>query len=163
MTWNELIAESCAQNLSMLKMTLADFTDADMLVRPCPGANHALWQLGHLIKSEVGMVNACRPGAAAELPAGFADKFNAKTAAVDDPKMLASKAELLDLAEKVRAATLRWIRSLTEADLDRPTPDTLRKLAPTIGHIVMLLPDHTLMHVGQMQVIRRKLGKPVLF
>jgi hypothetical protein len=163
MTYNELIADVCARNLELLKWTLADFSEADMLVRPCAGANHGLWQLGHLINSEVFMVNACRPGAGAELPAGFGDRYSPKTAGVDDPKALGTKAELLELLGKVRAATIRWIGSLNEAEMSRPGPEMMREFAPTVGHIAMLMPDHLLMHLGQLQVIRRKLGKPILF
>ena len=38
----------------MLQFTLGDFSDADMLARPAPSANHAAWQLGHLIAAEAG-------------------------------------------------------------------------------------------------------------
>ena len=31
---------------------LSDLSDADLLVRPSPAANHLAWQLGHLISSE---------------------------------------------------------------------------------------------------------------
>ena len=37
---------------------LSDLTDADLLVRPVPGANHIAWQLGHLIQAENWMVMA---------------------------------------------------------------------------------------------------------
>ena len=46
MTQTELLADMLNRNLEMLKATLGDFSDADMLVRPTPGANHAAWQLG---------------------------------------------------------------------------------------------------------------------
>src|SRR4051794_12687205 len=46
MTTTELMADVLAQNLEVVKSTLADFSDADMLVRPAPAANHAAWQLG---------------------------------------------------------------------------------------------------------------------
>jgi len=39
----------------------------------------------------------------------------------------------------------------------------MQRMIPTMGHLVQLLPSHFAMHVGQMQVIRRKLGKPLLF
>src|SRR5271170_7679494 len=55
MTQMELSADVLTRNLEMLRMTLADFSDADMLVRPCPGANHAAWQLGHLTAAETRM------------------------------------------------------------------------------------------------------------
>ena len=65
----DLLADSYAKNLEMVKMTLADFSDAEMLVRPVPGANHANWQLGHLVVSEVHIIGAL--GAKMpELPAG---------------------------------------------------------------------------------------------
>jgi hypothetical protein len=35
--------------------------------------------------------------------------------------------------------------------------------APTLGHIFLLVANHTLMHAGQITVVRRLLGKPVLF
>ena len=66
--------------LEMMKMTLADFTEAEMLTRTCPGANHPLWQVGHLCVAETNIINGVKPGAMPELPAGFADKFaNKKT------------------------------------------------------------------------------------
>ena len=34
---------------------LKDLNDEDLLVRAVPTANHIAWQLGHLIKSEVGL------------------------------------------------------------------------------------------------------------
>ena len=33
---------------------LADLTDAELLIRPVPGANHIAWQLGHLLVGEHG-------------------------------------------------------------------------------------------------------------
>jgi hypothetical protein len=42
-------------------------------------------------------------------------------------------------------------------------PEALQGFAPTVGHLAYVLPVHVMMHLGQVQVIRRKLGKPVLF
>jgi hypothetical protein len=63
----------------------------------------------------------------------------------------------------VRTATIAWVKTLTPADLDKPTPEKMRNWAPTVGHLVTMLPNHLTMHLGQIQVIRRKLGKPILF
>ena len=35
----------------MVPMYLGDLSDADLLVRPVPGANHIAWQIGHVISS----------------------------------------------------------------------------------------------------------------
>lgn len=163
MTPIELMADALTTNLGMLKGTLADFSDADMLVRPAPAANHAAWQLGHLVTAETNMLRGVSPEAAPALPAGFAEKFTKETARSDDRSAFPTKAELLDAYEKARAATAQWVRGLTPADLDKPCPDRFQRFAPTWGHLALMMPLHTMMHVGQFQVIRRALGKPVLF
>jgi hypothetical protein len=162
MTQTELLADLAARNLDMLKMTLADFSEADMLVRPCSGANHAAWQLGHLINSESFIANAIKPGAN-PTPEKFNDKFNKDDACNDTPAYFPSKAELLETLGATRNGTVQLIRSLTPSDLDKPGPEALKKMAPTVGHLVAMVPMHLLMHLGQLQVIRRKLGKPLLF
>lgn len=162
MTQIELFADMLQRNLERVKATLADFSDADMLVRPAPAANHAAWQLGHLITSEGRFLKEMN-AASAPLPAGFAEKFNRQTASTDDPDFFPRKAELLDALTNVRAATIAWIKSLKPADLDRAAPERIRAFAPTVGHWVAGVPGHVFMHIGQMQVVRRKLGKPILF
>lgn len=163
MTQNEVTADLLKGNLEMFKGTIADFSDADMLVRPCPGANHPTWQIGHVINSEWSMLNMLKPGSAPELPAGFAEKFKKETAKNDDPNFFPTKAELLEIFSKVRAATIAWASSLSPADLQKPTPEKMKSWAPTTAHLVAMIPAHVMMHVGQFQVSRRKLGKPVLF
>lgn len=152
-----------AGNVGFLKGTLADFSDVDMFARPVPSANHATWQIGHLILSETNMVNSIKPGALPELPAGFKEKFSKANSKDDDAASFPKKDELLALFEKTRAATVEWAKALTPADMQLPTNETLARFAPTVGHVAYMIPNHVSMHVGQFQVIRRALGKPVLF
>jgi DinB superfamily len=159
----DLIVAEMTANAGMMKMTLADFTDADMLVRPTPDANHAAWQLGHLIRAETNIINGAVPGVMPELPAGFADRYTKATAKSDQPADFASRTELLDLFEKTRNGSIAWARSLSDDDLVKPSPENLRRMAPAFANLAMLIPGHSLMHIGQFQVLRRKLGKPVLF
>lgn len=163
MTPIELIADVLERNVGMLKWTLADFSDADMLVRPTPGANHAAWQLGHLTAAEFSMIDKVAPGILSPLPEGFAAKFSKETAASNDPAAFLKKDEILAVLEKNRSATAKWVKGLSEADFGQPSPVTLGGMCPTLGHLILLLESHVTMHVGQFQVIRRKLGKPVLF
>lgn len=160
----EILAAGVERNLNVVKMTVSDFTDADLFVRPTPGANHAAWQLGHLSVSETNLINTARPNAMPALPAGMAERFNSKTTSVDDPaKFAITKQQLLDCLAGVRSNTVKWIKTLSPNDLAQPTPERLRNFAPDLGQLILMLPVHTAMHVGQLQVIRRKLGKPVLF
>jgi hypothetical protein len=163
MTQFELAADVLGRNLGMFQGTLNDFTDAEIFVRPAPGANHAAWQIGHLVSAETHMVSGFDPNAMPKLPEGFDKKFKKDTSSIDDPKFFGTKSELLGQLAKTRAATIAWVKTLKPVDLDKPAPEAMRSFCPTLGHVVALLPSHFAMHMGQMQVIRRKLGKPIIF
>ncbi len=163
MSQNTLLVEVLRGNTGILGMTLADMTDADLIQRPVPSANNALWQLGHLIVSEAMMVNACAGKNVIELPAGFAERFTKETAGVNDPAKLGTKADLLALVIKTHNATADWVATLAPVDLAKPAPEMMRSMCPTVGHLIHIFPMHIAMHLGQIQVLRRKLGKPILF
>ena len=164
MTGREAIKAALEATRGNLHWYVKDFSDADLLVRPVPGANHAAWQIGNVIGGDIYLVRAELPDAAyPELPAGFMEQHGSKGAGDDDPKKFLSKAEYLKLFDEVRSATVAALNKLTDADLDRPTSEKMRAWSPTLGHLFLMVSDHTLMHTGQFTVIRRKLGKPVLF
>jgi hypothetical protein len=142
---------------------LADLTDAELLVRPVPGANHIAWQLGHLLTSEREMVEEVCPGSMPALPAGFAEKYTKETAALDAPSAFHSKAVYMDLFERLRSATARALEKLTDADLDKPAPEKMRSYVKSVGDLFSLQGTHWVMHAGQWAVVRRKLGRKPLF
>jgi hypothetical protein len=163
MTPIELMSDFVTRNTEILKMTLADFSDAEMLVRPVPGANHAAWQLGHLVGGAAHMINTVAAGVVPEAAARLGERFGGKTAHVDDPAFFPTKAELLEAFSQAHDAVTEWAKTLTPDDLNRPTPGRMADYAPTVGHLLLMTASHVTMHVGQLQVIRRKLGKPLLF
>jgi uncharacterized damage-inducible protein DinB len=143
---------------------LSDLSDADLLVRPAPGANHIAWQLGHLIVSETRMPGMTLPGTGyPDLPPGFAEQHGPEKAAQEPPTGFATKAQYLDLFNQVRQATLAALDKVSDADLDRPTEGRMATFAPNLGALLLLTSNHSLMHAGQFSVVRRKLGKPILF
>jgi len=159
-TANEYIAASLGFTLGMLKMHLADMTDAELMMRPVPNANHPNWQIGHLIAAEHGMMSSI--GAKMpELPAGFAAAYGKETHTSDDASKFAKKDELLALFDKTRGATIAFAGTLTDAQLKAPSP--MPQFFPTVADFVGLGGPHIAMHIGQIQVLRRKLGKPILF
>ncbi len=158
----EHVAKALEWNFNLLKMHLADFSDSDMLTRPVPGANHTAWQVGHLICFENRVVKAVG-GSMPDLPDGFEQEYSKETAKSDDPAQFDQKDSLISLYDRQRKATIAWATSLKAEDLDRATPEGLRNLVPNIAAVLDLISSHVTMHVGQIQVIRRKLGKPVLF
>ena len=162
MTGRDAIKTALEATSFLFTNPLNDLSDADLLVRPVPNSNHAAWQIGHIITSEQGLVTSQIPEAKMPaLPAGFKDAHAMDKISSDTG--FATKAEYIDLFNRTRAATLAAVAGLTDADLDRPTSGNMAAMAPTLGAWLILVSNHTLMHGSQFSVIRRKLGKPVLF
>jgi uncharacterized damage-inducible protein DinB len=163
MNAKDAIKTALTSTKDMLSWYLSDLSDKDLLVRPVPSANHIAWQLGHLISSEARMTSVIPGTTYPELPAGFAEQHSKDMAATEPPKGFRTKEEYLGLFNKVREATLANLAKMPEATLDQPTPGDMKKYAPTLGALLMLTANHTMMHAGQFTVVRRKLGKPILF
>ena len=142
---------------------LEDLSDADLLVRPVPGANHIAWQLGHLIQSEHDMLEMVAPGSMPELPEGFKQKHTSDTAGSDDPKAFLKKDEYQRLRRQQRAGTLAALETMSTDSLTKPGPEPMRDYFPTVADIVGGQSSHWLMHAGQWAVVRRKLGRKPLF
>jgi hypothetical protein len=160
----DVIQTALTSTKNLLDMYVSDLSDADLFLRPVPGANTIAWQLGHLIGAEPYLVRQALPEAAyPELPAGFDTAYTKETSASDSPQGFKTKKEFLDLFNKVRGASLAAVAKLSDADFDRPTQGKMAQFAPTLGAMLILVANHTLMHAGQFTVLRRKLGKPVLF
>lgn len=139
---------------------LEDLSDKELLHRPCAGANHINWQIGHLIVAENQMINGVAPGSMPALPTGFAEKYTKETAGVDDASKFATKAELIKTYKEQRAATLKALEKLDPAVMDKATGTDY---APTVGAMFALQGGHWMMHAGQWAVIRRQLGRKPMF
>lgn len=157
-------AISSSANLSdiVLKTYLSDLEDADLMRRPGEGCNHLAWQLGHLIASEVQLLESVAPGKGAQLPDGFADAHNKEQCGSDDASRFHSKQEYLDLYETVRQSTKSALDAASDDDLNADAPEQFRAFCPTVGDMFVLIANHPMMHAGQFVVVRRALGKPIL-
>jgi hypothetical protein len=163
MNAKEAIKIALTSTKDMLGWYLGDLSDADLLVRPVPTANHIAWQMGHLINSESHLLGELPGAAYPTLPAGWDKQHSKDTAGMDPPKGFATKSEYLTQFNKAREVTLATLAKMSDADLDKPTQGKMAKFAPTLGSLILLQSNHTLMHAGQFTVVRRKLGKPLLF
>jgi hypothetical protein len=143
----------------MVESYLTDITPEEMLVRPAPGANHVAWQLGHLISAETRLVQAAAPGSMPALPAGFAERHTKDTAASDNPADFLSKDEYLKLAKTVRAATLKALDKISDADLDKPVTARVPPFVKRGGDCFVTAGGHWILHAGQWVVLRRHLGR----
>jgi hypothetical protein len=153
-------------NLDMADMIVnsyvGDLTDQDLLAIPVAGMNHIAWQIGHLISVERMIIDGIRPGSCPELPAGFdgVHATNAETKGTR-PDQFHTRDDYMKVYAAQRAATKAVIDSLTDADLDKPGPERMAQIAPTVGAALNLIGQHYLMHAGQFVPVRRATGKPV--
>ncbi len=160
MTPNDVLVHTLKFSETMLDRYTADLTPAEYLHRPCPGGNCAAWTIGHLILTERSALK--RHGAAdlPELPDGFEKRF-----ARDDTAPKAADygdvTILIPLFKRHRAALIETARRLTPEQLDKPL-DKPHPLFATVGEILSFISGHSMMHAGQITVIRRSLGRPPL-
>ncbi|MSR31869.1 MAG: DinB family protein [Gemmataceae bacterium] len=164
MTGVEAVLAELEATGQMPSFFLADFSDSDLTVCPLDGANHAAWQVGHLIAAERFLLSINLSGAAYEPLAGDFEKVHSRdNTAKQGCEGFLTKEKYLELFQKTRAATCAAVKNLSDKDLDAPSKGPLAQKAPTLGKLLLLVCQHTLMHLGQWSVIRRKLGKPILF
>jgi uncharacterized damage-inducible protein DinB len=160
----DVVKHSLKSTQDTMLMFLGDLSDADLAKRPVPSANNIAWQLAHLIVAEKMLLEGELPGAKyPEIPAAIVSLGSERTGKVDPPEGYASKADYLEWLGKLRAITITQVDRLTDADLDRKNTGMMAKFAPTLGELLILMANHTLMHGGQFTVVRRALGKPVVF
>lgn len=163
METKDLLRSGLARAWSVFEMTLDELSDAELLLRPVDGANHLAWQLGHLVASEHRLGEMITAGSMPPLPDGFADRYTSETATDDDPTHFLGKTDYMSLYRSQRDGLLKLLDSIPAADLDKPAPELIQRIAADVGNIFMLAGDHQLMHSGQCTVVRRKLGKKIAF
>jgi hypothetical protein len=140
----------------IVRAYLEDLTDDDLFVRPAENMNHIAWQLGHLISGENWHTMP-------SLPPEFLSAHSKETALSDDRSNFLAKSEYLRLMEEQRTQTLDCLSRLSDEELSRPSPESIRYFGPTVGSVFAGESAHWMMHAGQWSVIRRKLGRPPLF
>jgi hypothetical protein len=144
----------------ILNAYIGDLSDSDLMQRPEAGANHLAWQLGHLVSSERKMLTDAG-FSAPPLPDGFDETYSTDNCAMDDASKFHKKDEILNLMTRQREASMAALDAATDADLAKPTPESMQAYAKTNGDMFNLLGIHVLMHVGQFVPVRRRLEKPI--
>jgi hypothetical protein len=162
MNAKDAIRSSANFSSMVLKAYISDLDDADLMRRPCAGCNHLAWQLGHLISSEVQLLDKVVPGQGIQLPDGFADAHSKEACDNDDSASFHGKQAYLELFDRVREASLTALDTYPPSDLDNPAPEDFRDFCPTMGDLFTLIATHPMMHAGQFVIVRRQLGKPIL-
>jgi len=149
---------------AMLFESLAeDLRDSPMAV-PCDGGNHALWSVGHMAYSEGQFLYMLFD---MENPvAQWKDLFDGGTQPSSDASIYPTYDEVIDRYRELRAQMMARLDELTDADLDKPTPNPpegFEQFFGTIGNALAALATHPMHHRGQLADARRSLQRePVL-
>jgi hypothetical protein len=161
MNFFDTVQELLGTSRFVMSTYLSDMSDADILVRPVAGAHHAAWQIGHLIVSERRMIEGISPQSCPALPTGF-EAGHAKESEGREGALFLPIKEYQDLMTAQRRATIEVAKGVREPQLMEPAPEFMRSYAPFVRSVFLSIGGHELMHAGQIAVIRRALGKPVL-
>ncbi|MCM2374387.1 DinB family protein [Aporhodopirellula aestuarii] len=158
----EVLKQIYSTSQMVMSSYVSDLTDEELLTRPNENCNHIAWQLGHLIVAENQLLQSVVPGHSVELPDGFAEHHAKENATSNDASQFLSKDGYLELFAKMKESTFAALDALSEEDLDKPGPEHLASMFPTVGSVLGLVSTHVMMHVGQFVPVRRALGKPVI-
>ncbi|MEM8945237.1 MAG: DinB family protein [Planctomycetota bacterium] len=142
---------------NMTAALLADMLDAPMTAPTPNGGNHPTWVAGHLAYSEANLIHHMIEGETNPL-IEWKERFGAGSEPTDDADHYPPLTELLAKWDEVRAHTVHVLDSLTEADLDKPSPNSppgREAFFGTFGKVLSMVALHPLMHRGQVADARR--------
>jgi uncharacterized damage-inducible protein DinB len=127
--------------------------------QPFPGANHALWTMGHLATVDQYFLKslAGRDGAIFDRNR---DTFFAKSKPSPNASDYPTLEAVRDYFDTSRAEFRGWIDSLDEEKLASPLPEKWHEFAASHAGMILRLLWHEGMHYGQLTVIRKSLGLP---
>lgn len=131
------------------------------LFQVSPGANHALWIVGHLANTDNFFLSLTAPEKCRDLtgfPAHFGLGSRPSTQLADYP----APEEVLAVFRDRRQALLGVLAELGDGDLSRATPAGAPDFLPDFAAVFETAIWHEGLHCGQITVARRALGFPPL-
>lgn len=139
-----------------------DLRDQPM-ARPCPGGNHALWNVGHIAYSDANL-HYVMFGSDNPL-AEWKPLFGGGTEPSDDASIYPSYDEVLEQFGKMHARSTQHLSTLTDANLadaSANSPKGFEQIFGTIGSCLTVMSLHPMHHRGQLAVIRKSLQRSTL-
>jgi uncharacterized damage-inducible protein DinB len=127
------------------------------LHQPFPGANHALWTMGHLATVDQYFLKTFA-GRDGSLFDRYSAMFFAKSTPNPDADAYPPIDTLRDYFDTSRKAYRGWIESLDDERLMGPLPEQYKNYAASFAELFFRLLWHQGMHYGQLAVLRKSLG-----
>jgi hypothetical protein len=128
---------------------------SDTLIQP-PGGNCMNWVLGHLLESQISMLNAL--DGISPIDPVLLGRYKRESAPITaDGEGVLSLEALLDRHDKVHAAIVTRLSEMNEADFKVEIQQGERKVIR--GWRVFFLHFHYTYHIGQLEQLRQLAGK----
>ena len=156
-TANDILVHSLTTSRMMARRFTEDLKPNELLHRPAANANCAAWLLGHLTlsnRSVAAKFNADLPA----LPEGFERRFGQKESA-PQANDFGDCSQLLTTLEQSFDALIAAVKRATPEQLATPT-ERQSPMFKTLGEVANFMALHAAMHIGQITIIRRSLGRP---
>jgi len=158
----EAIAYSLRSSKTMFHRYLDDLKPEEFQHRPCLGANNASWIVGHLTCVDRAQLERLEAKPLPELPEGFKERFaTTRAAATGTVADFGDPGDLLRYFDEHRDLFIKTIEHLPATVLNSPPPFDSPLFADR-GESLLFVGLHTTMHLGQLSIIRRSLGRPPL-
>jgi len=164
MTTLDYIRRGITVSHGMTMALIDDMAESPLQQPTSNGGNHPMWVLGHLAYSESNIVEHIIKGNENPL-IEWKSVFGAASEPTTNPDDYPAWADVRAKADEVRANTLAFLDSLTEADLDtaaKNPPPGREDFFGTIGACLLVMTLHPTMHRGQVADARRMASRQPL-
>ena len=136
-------------------------TEEELLYRPNGDRSNIYWLFGHIVE---GSDIACFiTGGERIVGPEYFTLFDMGTKPQDTAEGYPPIAEMLETFTRCLDNSVEAIKSLTDADLDKPPvrelAEAIREYFPTRGDIITGFSHHTVYHAGQIGMIMKMVGK----
>ena len=158
-TASDVIVHALTCTHLMVNRFTADLQPAEYLHRPTPKANCAAWTMGHLALSDRNCLKKLG-GELPPLPDGFEKRFS-RDEGCPQAGDFGDVGHIMPIFNEHRTRLIEAVKRATPAQLDTPL-EKPHPMFATLGQFLTFMAAHTAMHVGQITVIRRSLGRPPL-
>lgn len=144
----------------MVDALISDFTQEEATAR-VGDFKPLVWYLGHMIVTEHAWLELHR-GVKSGIPDGHMDRFGRGSdgsADFSDAKL----ADLVDVMKSLRKRVRDEISALEPGDLEHEATVEVFEPLKISGNAFALMCAHNAYHAGQIQLLRRAMGKPATF
>jgi hypothetical protein len=161
--------QAAVDRLEMAHRRVKDFTDDltpdEWFWHPAEFTTHVAWQVGHLAVSTYNLSLRRLRGRTKEdeslIPDAFIEHFKLGSQPVAGSEHYPPIAEIKRVFDAVHAQTLKELAVLADKDLDIPVEQPHPVFKTKLG-AVDYAPSHEMVHIGQIALLRRLMGKPAL-